>query len=413
MKRIVFINRYYQPDQSATARVLTALAVGLAGRGYPVHVLTSDQRYEDPTARLPARETLDGVTVHRLATSRFGRRGLAGRSADYLAFIAAASWWVLKRVRRGELVICKTDPPMMSAFLWPVVAIRRAVLVNWLQDLFPEVAVELGVLGRRAAAVPRALRNLGLKRAKLNVVIGRLMARRVAALGVEESRQRLIENSCHVAQLNDHDGGREQRRRWGIDDSAFVVMYAGNLGRAHPYEWIARCMEELANRPGLQFVMVGGGAGMERLRQRSKGLANCRFLPYQPESTLAECLAAADVHLVALRPELEGLIVPSKFYPVAAVGRPAVYVGSETGDIVGYLRRHRCGCVAGSGDELTQVLRRLIGDRALVNDMGRRAGRLARAQFSLSRSQTRWEALLNDLGFRPDATDTMEMVYEP
>ncbi|MEM6574239.1 MAG: glycosyltransferase family 4 protein [Pseudomonadota bacterium] len=409
MKRIVFINRYYQPDQSATARVLTALTVGLARRGYRVHVLTSDQRYEEPTARLPARESLDGVEVHRLATSRFGRRGLAGRTADYLAFIAAASWWLLKHLRRGELVVCKTDPPMLSAFLWPVLALRGAVLVNWLQDLFPEVAVELGVLSRRGAILPRALRNLGLRRAARNVVIGRLMARRLASLGMDDSRQRLIENSCNVSELSAHQGGRDVRERWGLEENAFVVMYSGNLGRAHPQDWIGRCMENLAGHPTIQFVMIGGGAGMERLRQRCAGLPNCRFLPYQPESELAECLAAGDLHLIALKPELEGLIVPSKFYPVTAVARPAVYLGSEAGDIARYLRRNRCGCVAGSSEELAQVLRRLEGDRTAVHAMGQRAGGLARAQFSLSRSQTRWEALLDDLGFRPDIS---EMAYE-
>ena len=85
------------------------------------------------------------------------------------------------------------------------------------------------------------------------------------------------------------------------------------------------------------------------------------------------------------------------------MARPAVYLGSDTGDVARYLKQHRCGCVAGSGEALAGTILRLAEDTEALGDMGRRAGRLARAQFGLSRSQTRWEALLNELGFHPAA----------
>ena len=78
-KACVFVNRYYYPDQSATSQMLTDLAKALAARGFDIHVVCSRQLYDDPGARLPPEELLSGVHVHRIATTRFGRRGLIGR----------------------------------------------------------------------------------------------------------------------------------------------------------------------------------------------------------------------------------------------------------------------------------------------------------------------------------------------
>ena len=58
---------------------------------------------------------------------------------------------------------------------------------------------------------------------------------------------------------------------------------------------------------------------------------------------LSQSLSAADVHLVSLRPELEGLIVPSKFFGIAAVARPAIFMGDADGDIARLIARHDCG----------------------------------------------------------------------
>ena len=112
--RIIFVNRYFHPDESATAQLLTDLAVGLADRDYQVHVLCSRQLYGDPGARLASRGTFRGVIVHRLWTTRFGRGGLSGRAADYASFYAAcamaltrlARWAVPGMVQRQRGWIC-------------------------------------------------------------------------------------------------------------------------------------------------------------------------------------------------------------------------------------------------------------------------------------------------------------------
>jgi len=63
------------------------------------------------------------------------------------------------------------------------------------------------------------------------------------------------------------------------------------------------------------------------------GLTNVSFQPYQPLDRLALSLTVPDLHLVTLKPELEGLIVPSKFYSVLAAGRPVLFVGDPESEI--------------------------------------------------------------------------------
>ena len=81
-----------------------------------------------------------GVEVKRVWTSRRGRAYLSGRSVDYLTFYLAAAWHVFRFARLGDAIVAKTDPPLLSVVLAPIAKLKGAHLVNWLQDLFPEVA---------------------------------------------------------------------------------------------------------------------------------------------------------------------------------------------------------------------------------------------------------------------------------
>jgi len=112
--QIVFVNRYFFPDQSATSRILSDLAFRLAARGLSVAVVTSRQLYENPRAALPPREILSGVRLHRVFTATRGRSRLTGRALDYASFHIAAAGELLKIVSRGDVVVAKTDPPLIS-----------------------------------------------------------------------------------------------------------------------------------------------------------------------------------------------------------------------------------------------------------------------------------------------------------
>ena len=113
MNRIFFVNRYFHPDVSATSALVSDLAFDLATERQ-VHVITSQQCYDNPKFRLPAAEIIHNVHITRVPTTQFGRARLIGRAIDYLSFYAAA-WRALRNlVQRDDVVVAMTDPPLLS-----------------------------------------------------------------------------------------------------------------------------------------------------------------------------------------------------------------------------------------------------------------------------------------------------------
>jgi glycosyltransferase involved in cell wall biosynthesis len=165
-------------------------------------------------------------------------------------------------------------------------------------------------------------------------------------------------------------GGSPEARR------AFIVMYSGNMGLAHEFDTVldaARLLDE----EDFLFLFAGEGKRMDEVREgvKRRGLKRVRFLKSQPIERLSESLASADVHLITMRPNVEGLVVPSKIYGILASGRPAAMVGPRDNEIAGLLDSSRSGIVIPNGDAagLADYLRRLRNHPDLALTMGRAA----------------------------------------
>lgn len=402
--RLTFVNRYYWPDESATSLMLTDLAMALAAGGHEVTVLTSRQRIEDAQAALAARETHAGVRIERLYTTRFGRASLPGRACDYLSFYLSALIWLLWRLHRGDSVIAKTDPPLIGVIAALAAAVKGARLVNWLQDVYPEVAVRLGVLSPRHPLVRlmTGLRNWSLRRAAANVVVGERMRDfiqrqepRCAPVHVIHNWAQSIAASATPADDNPY------RRELGLHGKV-VFGYSGNLGRAHEFEGLVQAAAQLKDDTRLHFLIIGSGAQAQALRSRVEtlGLGNWSFLPPQPRERLGLSLGAVDVHLVSLNPAMEGLIVPSKLYGILAAGRPCLFIGDADGEISRVLREQDCGLSASGTDPdaLAQQLRRLAQTPSAREHMGQCAQRLHHQRFAHHHALSQWTDLLRAAG---------------
>lgn len=413
MRRVILVNRYFHPDHSATAQLLSDLAFALAGQGCEVCVVTSQQTYEDPEASLPRQETVASVRVVRVPTTRFGRQGLWGRGLDYASFHLAAAWALLGQTRTGDVVVAETDPPLISLVAALVAWVRGARLVNWVQDLFPEVACALGVRGSSAAAaLLTGARNLSLRAAATNVVLGGRMAGRLRGLGVPPERITVIHNWSDGRQIRPvaHEAN-PLRAEWGLQ-GRFVVGYSGNMGRAHEFESLLEAAWLLRDEPGIAFLFIGGGARRVEIeaQARSRGLGNVIFKPYQPRERLMHSLGAPDLHVISLRPELEGLIVPSKFYGIAAAGRPTLYIGDPDGEIPRILREEACGVTVRPGDAegLANQVRGLAADAAECARMGVRARLAFERRFDFPLAMRGWQTVLRQGAHPVYAAETPE-----
>jgi colanic acid biosynthesis glycosyl transferase WcaI len=324
MARLIFLNRFFHPDHCATSQIVSDLAFHLAAAGADVHVITSRQLYDAPRATLAEEEDVSGVHIHRLATTRFGRSGLAGRAIDYASYYALM--WRRARALAGrvDILFAKTDPPLTSVVALRVAVQRNARLVNWMQDVYPETAAELGVPLMRGA-LGRILcrqRDRSLQSAAANVVVGERMAGRMRALA-GATPLHVIPNWSDDEELRPLPHEKNPlRQEWGLEQK-FVAGYSGNLGRVHEFETVLSAAALLRGHPNIVFLFIGGGHQFDRLARsvRESGLEGIfHFMAYQPQELLKYSLSVPDVHLISLRPQLEGLIVPSKFYGIAAVG---------------------------------------------------------------------------------------------
>jgi glycosyltransferase involved in cell wall biosynthesis len=398
--KLVFVNRYFFPDQSATSQMLSDLAFGLAARECDVHVVCSRQRYDDAGAALRPHETVNGVTIHRVMSSSFGRVHLGGRALDYATFYLACAVRLIQISSRGDTVVMLTDPPLLSILGGLVAQLIGAHLVNWLHDVYPEVASRLG-----ANPLPgpldrwlRRRRDSSLARARMNVVLGGRMADIIAARGIDRERIRVIENWASVPEpVPKPASASALRTRLGLAGK-FVVGYSGNLGRAHEYRTFVEAAALLAADTDFVFLMVGSGAGMTALRREAaeRRLGNVHFHPYVTRADLPDSLAAADVHLLSLLPALEGLIVPSKFYGILAAARPVVFVGDPQGEVARIIREMQIGAVVGVGDaaHLVRVLRELRDDPARCQTLGWAGHRLYGGRYTVTRALEQWTQVL-------------------
>jgi glycosyltransferase involved in cell wall biosynthesis len=398
--KVIFINRYFFPDQSATSQMLSDLSFGLAQRGFSVHVICSRQLYTQARASLAPLEALNGVTVHRVWTTRFGRDRLAGRSLDYISFYLSSAWVLAKMLKRGDTVVAKTDPPLISIVAMAATKARGAHLLNWLQDIFPEVASRLGnnPLPRRIDDLVRKLRDSTLRAADMNVVLGERMREFLERQGIPAEKICVIENwadSDAAVPIGAADSAL--RARLGLEGK-FVVGYSGNLGRAHEFDTLLDAASLLSKDEDIAFLMIGGGVGMFALQQEvsRRGLGNFRFLPHQPRAHLSDCMAAADVHWVSLLPSLEGLIVPSKLYGILAAGRPVIFVGDPDGEVARQIGPAQAGMIVGVGDarELQRRIVDLKSDYGRRESMGKNGYQLYRDRFTPQRALARWSDIL-------------------
>jgi colanic acid biosynthesis glycosyl transferase WcaI len=387
--------------------MLSDLAFRLARRGVAVTIVTSRQRYENATARLPSHEVIGGVEVWRIATTTLGRRSLFGRAVDYATFHLSAALRLARVLHPGDVVIAKTDPPLISVVVSWVARLRGALLVNWLQDLFPEVATALtpGAMPQWLQSALAAARDRALRRAAMNVVIGERMAARIAHRGIAAEQIRVIPNWADCDAVAPVDGQRSAARARLDLMNHFVVGYSGNFGRAHEFDTLIAAARLLSNDPQIAFLMTGGGTKHAPLQDAVEraGLCSFHFQGYQPAQLLSDSMAAADVHLVSLLPSIEGLIVPSKVYGILAAGRPLVFVGDPDGEIARLIRRHGCGIAVAVGEarRLATALRELQADPARLAAMGATARRLALGRYNSERAATDWVNLLGAVTHSP------------
>ena len=397
--RAIFVNRFYWPDESATSQILTDLAEHLAANGAEVIVIASRLSYTSPRLRLAPTGEHRGVQIQRVWTTAFHRQSIAGRMMDFLTFYVLLTWRLLRVARPGDIIIAKTDPPIIQAFAWFASSVKGASLINWCQDLFPEF---LHTLNMQKASSPfgrliTTVRNLALKGSMMNVTVALGMKRTLVAQGVDEKNLCVIRNWCDRQIVPVPHQANTLRQQWDLQ-GRFVIGYSGNLGRAHAAEKVFALIEAMADVNNIGFVFIGSGHGMSWLQQecQKSGHRHVLFKPYQPRASLKHSLSLPDLHLISLGRRLDECLTPSKFFGILAAGRPIAFLGDPNCDLANEIRELSLGISLDIDDEAAwrSQLIRLRDDKPGLAAMAANARKAHETRFEARHALDAWLKLI-------------------
>jgi len=380
------------------AQILADLAEGLAQKGRDVHLLTSGVNYMTQES-LRRHDTRNGVRIWRLPNLPLKKDHPLSRVAAYGGFLALSGPAMLL-MPVPDVVVYLSAPPLLAWSSFPLKWRGHVKTVYWAQDVYPEVAIEMGYLknaaARRAMTVAENRLEQGVDRV---VAIGDRMKNVFERKGVLPERIRVIPNWSVVktqAEVSRNDN--PLLRRLGLLDR-FVVQYSGNMGVVHDMALIAQAMIATRTDEELHWLMIGGGKRRGELEAavRQNDLHNTTFAPYQPLDELWISLRAADVALISLRPEMEGLVVPSKLYGAMEAGVPIVFIGSDDGEVASTLRRFDCGLTVSRCDELVHALTQLKNDPERRRTMGENGQRAYNENYDRGIAIDRFDAMFQEL----------------
>ena len=327
--RIAVLCPHFAPDTAPTGEVITRIVHELAALGHELHVVTALPWYREHRiesgweGRLVRRERTAWGSITRVHPfPGTDKRNLLRRALGFAGFSVLSGLASLPG-GRVDAVIAMSPPLTMGLTGWVTHLVRRGPLVFNIQDVFPDAAVETGAItNRRIIAVARWLERVSYHRSAAVTVLSDDLRDNVAAkVGPKHrSKVRVIPNFVDTDFIRPSDRLTAYRAELGIGDEP-VVLYAGNVGFSQSLDMVV----EAARRfPEATFVINGDGAASAALREQAAGLANVRFVGYQPKERVPEVLATGDIHLVPLRKGLGRVSVPSKTYSILAAGRPVL-----------------------------------------------------------------------------------------
>jgi len=373
-----------------------AVADALAER-HDVVVLCGRPSY-DPSERHPfyflRREKRGKVLVERVGSTTFPRHRMLRRVVNYLSYVTLAVPRAL--MIRADVVLAMTDPPFEGIVGAFVAWLKRRPFVYNIRDLYPEMAIS-GEIVRPAGWLQfwERLHRWALRRAARVIVLGDDTRERIIAKGNDPGHVIVVRDGARMPEVDTngtHPVTHEVRSGY-----PFVVLHAGNLGFYGAWNTVVKAARML-NGDGVGFVFVGDGAARSQVEASAVGCEAIRFLPFRPPDQVPYVLAAGDIHLLTIRRGLEGVVVPSKLYPILAAGRPVLVLADEESDAARVVRRSGCGVVANPDDlaAFVALLRELSQDPERVARMSDRAVAIAN-EFTLEKELQRFVQVMEDV----------------
>lgn len=403
--RILMLTQWFEPEPTFKG---LPFAKELVRLGHEVEVLTGfpnypgGKLYDGYKVRLLQREVMEGISVIRVPLYPSHDGSAFRRIANYASFAFSAAFIGTLLVKPAD-VMYVYHPPATVGFAATVISkIRRIPFVYDIQDLWPDTLAATGMLNNTGILkLVDCFCRLIYRCASRVVVLSPGFMRMLIARGVSESKIEVIYNWCDENSIQRITNATDLKEQFGMAGK-FNVVFAGTMGKAQALDAVLDAAKIVSHsQPEVQFVFVGGGIDLERLKQKSvkMGLDNVIFIPQMPMQKIGLVLSQADVLLVHLRNDpLFEITLPSKTQAYMAAGRPILM--AVRGDAANLIEKANAGlvCTPENSESIAAAVVQFAGmSRHELDDMGERGRKFYETELSLPVGVSKFESVFRSV----------------
>jgi len=412
MPSIVVLYHYSHPDDVVSARHYADFCADLCRLGWHVEAWPCTRGCRAENISYPLEERWAGVSFRRVWRPRFRQNSTLGRLANAFWMIGAwcARIWQSRR-QPFDIIFIGTDPPLSVLVAWFARRCHgRSRVVHWCFDLYPEAPIADGMM-RLDGWMARSLQGMlgsAYRCCDLIVDLGDCMAARLTSYRSPARTATLV--PWALAEPQCIPAARPEMHRLLFKGAALGLLYSGNFGRAHDHELFLKLSERLRDADVHFCFSARGNRAADLHAAISTQHRNVTRGEFVPEADLEAHLAAADIHLVSLRPEWTGVVVPSKFFGALAAGRPVLFAGSRDSAVAHWIKHHRLGWVLDdeSIESVAVELRALATAPSQLANLQSHCHAVYHAHFSRQHTMSDWNRVLRDLVNRATAIPPSE-----
>ncbi|MFO7889760.1 MAG: glycosyltransferase family 4 protein [bacterium] len=361
----------------------------LVKKGHRISVVTSKTSYLtgkriSNSEGFLHRQRIQGLEICRIATAAGLHKNFITRIISFFSFTITA---VIASLSVKNIdVVMGTSPPIFQALsAWFIAEIRKKPFLLEIRDLWPEFAVDMGVLKNPILIqLSRSLERFLYNRADHLLVNSPAYQDYLIDRGIRESRISFISNGVDPEMFTSDKHVSHMRKTLDLNNK-FIVTYTGALGPANDIYTILRAAKIINNNQDITFLLIGDGKerkNLENYVHRNK-LSNVMFTSTKPKNKIREYLLASDVCIATLM-NIPMFITtyPNKVFDYMAAGKPTI-LGID-GVIRDVIEQSKGGIFVSPGDQeaITEAVLHLYNDRDLAKEMGENAREYVKKYFN-------------------------------
>ena len=365
---ILVVMLYWYPYEGPLMPIYGSLFKGLQDKGHKITIVCSFPHYrkgrsetwKEYRGKLYQLTDWKGIKLIRsyVYAPVFDpkKSGLAYRALNFISFNISSLLAAVFLAGKADVVFAPSSPPLSNGIIaWIVSKFKRCSMVYNVQDLYPDMAVKMGLIKNKPfLGMLSKMEKVVYRLSSKVLTISDSMAETIRKKGVTSQRVEVIENFIDAEAIKPCSKSNELSTRYNMDRH-FVVMYAGNIGIPHGVEVLICAAEIFKSEKKMVFCFVARGEYKERISfiAAQKNLQNALFLEPQPEKMVPLIWASATVGAITYRKGLGKFSLPSKLLACMCAARPVIASIDLDSAAANLITKAECGiCVPPESPEL-------------------------------------------------------------